>query len=173
MTVLCIIFGILMIIGGVSCMFAPITTFISAEYLVVILVAVTGIIGLIKGIIAKRFEVSFFFSIISILFGLAVFFFPQFFVMTSGILAYLLAFWIVLLGVTTIYSSIAVTKKAGSGMWILQLIVGILVILFGCYAFVHPTLFAASLAGTLGFLLGFSFVVTGVTMIFAPLLDSE
>ena len=172
MTVLCIIWGILMILGGLSCMFTPLITFISAEYLVVILVAVFGIFGLIRGIAAKRFEVTFFFSIISIVFGLAVFFFPQFFVLTSGILIYLLAFWFVLLGVTTVYNSIAVGKASGSGMWILQLIVGILVILFGCYAFVHPTLFAASIAGTLGFLLGLSFVVTGFTMVFAPLTKS-
>lgn len=153
-------------------MFTPLITFISAEYLVVILVAVFGIFGLIRGIAAKRFEVTFFFSIVSIVFGLAVFFFPQFFVLTSGILIYLLAFWFVLLGVTTVYNSIVVGKASGSGMWILQLIVGILVILFGCYAFVHPTLFAASIAGTLGFLLGLSFVVTGFTMVFAPLTKS-
>ncbi len=168
MTVISIILGVLMVLGGLSCMFTPITTFISAEYLVVILVAVFGVIGVIKGIVAKRFGVAFFFSIISILFGLAVFFFPQFFVLTSGILIYMLAAWFVLLGFVTIYSSVVAGRVTGSGFWILELIIGILVVLFGCYAFVHPTLFAASIAGTIGFLIGFSFVATGFTMIFAP-----
>ncbi len=45
MTILSIILGLLMISGGVTCMLMPITTFISAEYLVVILVAVFGVIG--------------------------------------------------------------------------------------------------------------------------------
>lgn len=173
MTVLSIILGIIMICGGFSCMFAPITTYISAQYLFVIMVAVFGIIGVIKGIIAKRFEVTFYFSIVSILFGLAACFFPQFFVISSVIYVYMLACWIILLGVTSIYNSIAVGKATGSSMWILQLILGILVILFGCYAFVHPVLFAASIAGTLGFLMGLGFVVTGFTMVFAPLTKDE
>ncbi len=173
MTVLSIILGIFMVIGGFCCMFTPLTTFISAEYLVVILLLAVGIIGLIKGIAAKRYEVSFFFSILSVIFALAVVFFPQLFVLTSGVLIYLLAFWIVLEGVVTIYSSIVFGKATGSGMWILQLIIGILVVILGCYVFVHPTLFAATIASTLGFLIGLFFVVIGFAYIFAPLAESE
>lgn len=162
-----------MIIGGFSCMFTPITTFISAEYLVVILLAIVGIIGLIRGLVAKRYEVSFFFSIVSLIFALAVVFFPQFFVMTSGILIYMLAFWFVLEGFVTIYSSIIIGKATGSGIWILQLIIGILVVMLGCYTFVHPTLFAATIASTLGFLIGLFFVAIGFVFVFAPFSKDE
>ena len=76
MLVLSIIFGILLISGGFFCIFAPINTFMSMEYYVVILLMVFGLFGIIKGIAAKRFGVSFVFSILSFIFGIAVLFRP-------------------------------------------------------------------------------------------------
>lgn len=163
MLVLSIIFGILMICGGFFCIFAPIGTFMSMEYYVVILLMVFGLFGIIKGIAAKRFGVSFVFSILSFLFGIAVLFRPALLLFTDGILFYLLAAWIVLMGFVAIYSAITVTKATGSKMWILQLIFGIIGILLGCYTFFHPVVFAI----TLGWLIGFYFIEAGITMIAA------
>ena len=139
MLVLSIIVGILLISGRFFCIFAPINTFMSMEYWrVVILLMVFGLFGIIKGIAAKRFGVSFVFSILSFIFGIAVLFRPALLLFTDGILFYLLAAWIVLMGFVAIYSAVTVTRATGSKMWILQLMFGIIGILLGCYTFFHP-----------------------------------
>ena len=62
MTILSIVFGVLMIICGFSFMFTPLITFMDAGWFIVILVAVYGLIGLIKGISEKTYGVRFVFS---------------------------------------------------------------------------------------------------------------
>ena len=161
MTVLSIIIGILMIICGVSCMFTPLITFLDAGYFIVILVAVYGVTGIVKGIAAKKFGLSFVFSIISVIFGVAVLFFPKLMLLTDGVLIYMTAAWFVLMGFVAVFSSLGVRKVTGSKFWILQLIFGIIGILLGCYSFFHPAVVAISI----GFLIGFYFVEAGITML--------
>ena len=161
MTVLSIIIGILMIICGVSCMFTPLITFLDAGYFIVILVAVYGVTGIVKGIAEKKFGLSFVFSIISVIFGVAVLFFPKLMLLTDGVLIYMTAAWFVLMGFVAVFSSLGVRKVTGSKFWILQLIFGIIGILLGCYSFFHPAVVAISI----GFLIGFYFVEAGITML--------
>jgi uncharacterized membrane protein HdeD (DUF308 family) len=73
----------------------------------------------------------------------------------------MLAAWIVLEGIVTIITSAAVSRLAGGGMWILQLIIGILAVIIGGYTFVHPLVLVVSI----GILIGIFFVETGITMI--------
>lgn len=162
MTVLLIIFGILMIAAGFACMFSPLMTFMNAGYFIVILVAVYGVIGIIKGIYEKRFGVPFVFSILSVVFGVTVQFFPRLMLLADGILIYITAAWFVLQGIVSVYTAVTLTKKTGSKLWILQLIIGIIGILLGCYSFFHPMLVAFSV----GFLIGFYFVETGFSLLF-------
>ena len=150
MTVLFIILGVLMVMCGFSCMFTPLLTYINTEYIIAILVMVFGIFGIIKGISAKRFGPGFVFSIISAIFGILVVCLPN-----------MLAAWIVLEGIVTIITSVAVSRLAGGGMWILQLIIGILAVIIGGYTFVHPLVLVVSI----GILIGIFFVETGITMI--------
>ena len=161
MTVLSIIIGILMIICGVSCMFTPLITFLDAGYFIVILVAVYGVTGIVKGIAEKKFGLSFVFSILSVIFGVAVLFFPKLMLLTDGVLIYMTAAWFVLMGFVAVFSSLGVRKVTGSKLWILQLIFGIIGILLGCYSFFHPAVVAISI----GFLIGFYFVEAGITML--------
>ena len=162
MTVLMIIFGVLMIMCGFSCMFTPLTTFIDAGYFIVILVAVYGVIGIIKGLGEKRYGAGFVFSIISMIFAIAVLFFPKLMLLTDGVLIYLAAGWFVPQGIVSVFTALTLTKETGSKLWILQLIFGILAVLLGCYSFFHPALIAVSI----GFLIGFYFVETGFAMLF-------
>ena len=163
MTALSIIFGILMIICGASCMFTPLTTFWDVGYFIVILVAVYGVIGIVKAISEKRFGAGFVFSILSVIFGAAVLCFPGLLLLADGVLLYIVAAWFVLQGIISVFTAVTFTKATGSKLWILQLIFGIIGILLGCYSFFHLRLLAVSL----GFLLGFYFVQTGITMLFA------
>ena len=47
MSVLFVILGVLLIIGGISCIFTPLATLLSAGYIIGILLLVFGIIGII------------------------------------------------------------------------------------------------------------------------------
>ena len=55
MRVLSVIIGILMLICGVSCMCTPLVTFMDAGYFIVIMVAVYGVIGIVRAIAEKHF----------------------------------------------------------------------------------------------------------------------
>lgn len=79
MNVLFIILGILMVIGGFSCMFTPLLTFMSTGYFLIILVTVYGVFGIINAIRFKRFGIGFVFSILSVLLGIASFCVPNMF----------------------------------------------------------------------------------------------
>jgi uncharacterized membrane protein HdeD (DUF308 family) len=144
-------------------MFTPLITFMDAGWFIVILVAVYGLIGLIKGISEKTYGVRFVFSVLSVVFGIAVIFFPRLMLLADGVLIYMVAVWFVMQGFVSVFTAVNVTKRLDSGLWILQLIFGILGILLGCYSFFHPALLAVSI----GFLIGFYFVETGFTMLFS------
>lgn len=163
MTVLFVVLGILMAIGGFSCMFTPLLTFMEIGYFIVILVTVYGILGIVQTIRYKKFGLNFAFSIISVLFGVCMLFFPELLLFTNGVMLYMTAAWFVMMGIISIITAVTASRVSGSKMWILQLIFGILAVLIGGYSFFHPMLLAVSL----GLLIGVFFVETGFTLMFA------
>lgn len=163
MTVFFIIFGILLVAGGFSCIFTPLLTFMNTGYFVVILIAAFGIVGIIKAIAEKKFGVNFIFSILSVLLGIAMMVFPESLLFAEGMMLILTAIWFVLMGIVAIFNAVTVTKSFGSKVWILQLIFGILSVLIGCYSFFQPILMAVSL----GVLIGIFFIETGFTLMFS------
>ena len=169
MTVLFIILGILLVAGGFSCIFTPLLTFMNTGYFVVILIAAFGIVGIIKAIAEKRFGVNFVFSILSVILGIVMMAFPGSLLLAEGVMLIMTAIWFVLMGIVTIINAVTVTKAAGSKMWILQLIFGILAILIGCYSFFQPMLMAVSL----GVLIGIFFIETGFTLMFTGVVTND
>ena len=142
-------------------MFTPLITFLSLGNFIVIMVFVYGIIGIIRAIKFKKFDVSCVFSILSVIFGIAVLFLPNILLITDTIILYMTAAWFVLMGIVQITIAVSITKKSGSGLWILQLILAILGILIGIYSFFQPAIMAVSL----GVLIGMFFIETGFTLI--------
>lgn len=165
MTVLFTILGVLLVMGGFSCIFTPLLTFMSTGYYVVIMIFIFGIVGLIKAIADKRFGVNFVFSILSLLLGGIMLVFPGSLLLAEGVMLIMTAVWLVLMGINTIITAVSLKKAIGSTMWILQLILGILAVLTGGYSFFHPMLMAVSL----GVLIGIFFIETGFTMIFSSI----
>ena len=163
MTVLFIILGILFVAAGFSCIFTPLLTYMDMGYFVVILITVFGIIGIVKAIAAKRFGVGFVFSILSVLLGIVMLIFPGYLLLAEGVMLILTAIWLVIMGIVTIMNAVTVTKAAGSDIWILQLIFGIIAVLLGAYSFFQPLLMAVSL----GVLIGIFFIETGFTLMFS------
>lgn len=169
MTVLFIILGVLLVAGGFSCIFTPLLTFMNTGYFIVILIAAFGIVGIIKAIVEKRFGVNFVFSILSVLLGVVMMLFPESLLLAEGVMLIMTAVWFVLMGIVTIINSVTITKAAGSKIWILQLIFGILAILIGCYSFFQPMLMAVSL----GVLIGIFFIETGFTLMFSGIIADD
>jgi uncharacterized membrane protein HdeD (DUF308 family) len=73
------------------------------------------------------------------------------------------------MGIVEIYTSVAISRKAGFSLWVLQLILGILAIIIGIYSFFHP----AALAVTIGVLIGIFFIETGLSMMFLPVIGKD
>lgn len=163
MTVLFIILGILLIAGGFSCIFTPLLTFMNTGYFVVILMFVFGIIGIIKAIVDKRFGVNFVFDILSVILGIVMLSFPESLLFAESVMLIMTSVWFVLMGIVTIINSVTITRAAGSGIWVLQLIFGILAVLIGVGSFFEPL----RMAVTLGVLVGIFFIETGFTLMFS------
>lgn len=166
MKALSIIFGVLMVIFGIICIFTPMATALSMNVYIVILAAVYGVVGIVYGIANKTYGVGFVFSIISVVFGIAVLFLPNLLLLADAIIIYMVAGWFVVQGFVSIFTSIRVSKVTQSKMWIFQLIFGILGVLLGIYSFFHPMIFGLSVAWIVGILIGAFFIETGFTMIF-------
>ena len=162
MTVLFIIFGVLLIMSGFSFLFTPLLTFLSYGIFIIILVLIYGILGIINAIRFKRFGLDFVFSIISVIFGIAAMFYPDLSMVTDVVIVYATAIWFVLMGIVQMVTSIRITKKLGSGVWVLQLIFGILAIVIGVMSCIRPLIMAASI----GVFISIFFIETGFNMIF-------
>jgi uncharacterized membrane protein HdeD (DUF308 family) len=157
-----VIMGVLMILGGISMLATPLLNFISAGYLVIILFFVWGIFGIARGISEKSYDKKFFFAILSLILGVVGLVVPGAAVMNNFIILYLAAGWFIIHGVLSIIDAIAggnigddaVTKFVGIALGVLEIALGI-------YSIAHPAVLAVSL----GLLIGFYFIESGVNAI--------
>ncbi len=163
MSVLFIILGILLVIVGFSCIFTPLLTFLGAGYFILILVGVFGVLAIVNACTSKKYGINFVFGILSVIFVVIMLFFPNTVLVADGLMLYLTAAWFILMGIVTIVNAVAETKPAGSGMWVLQLIFGILSVIVGIIAIFHPMFMAISI----GVLIGIFFIDTGLTLMFS------
>ena len=169
MSVLTIILGILMVIGGVVCLVTPIATTFGIMYFFMTLLFVTGVVFLIECIVYKRFGIDLFFAIVSILVGGFMVFSPQFSFATETFILYIMAGWLILRGIIGIINAFKARKVVGGGIFVLSLIFAILVLGSGIYSFIHPLVFA----GFLGILACCYFIVEGFDMIFFGCIGKE
>ena len=157
-----VIMGVLMILGGISMLATPLLNFIGAGYLIIILFFVWGIFGIVRGITEKCYDKKFFFAILSLILGIVGLAVPGAALMNNFVILYLAAGWFIVHGVLSIIEAIAVRKDGGdTGSMILGIALGILEIIMGIYSFAHPAVLAVSL----GLLIGFYFIESGVNAI--------
>ena len=151
-----------MVLCGGSCIFTPLRTFLASGYALMVLLLVYGVVGIVKAIARKEYEVNFAFSIISVIAGLVMLFMPGLQLMADGVFIYMMAGWFILQGIVSIVLSMKFKGAAGGKKWIWGLVLGILGIILGLYSIFHPVL----LALTTGILIGVYFIVSGMNMIF-------
>ena len=163
MTVLFTIIGILSIIVGIAMLATPLVTFLSAGYCIIMLFFFNGILGIARGVAARRYDKEFCFAILTLVLGIIGFAVPGIGAMNSFMLLYMAAAWFIIHGILSIIASIERKKLgAGTGIVVLGFVLGALELIMGFYSFAHPALLALSL----GILIGFYFIESGVNMIF-------
>ena len=162
LTLLFTILGILMILGGVFMLATPIETFASLGYCIILLFFLNGILGIARGFIEKQFEKGFFLSILSLILGVVGLVVPGAVELSNSILLYLAAGWFIIHGVMSIINAIQYRQMTGTGFMVMEIILGVLEVILGGYSFAHPAMLAISL----GLLVGFYFIESGVNLIF-------
>ena len=160
MIVLNMILGILLVIGGFSCMFTPFMTFLSIGYYIGILCFVFGIMGIVRAIMYKNVTVLGVITyVLAILVGIVAIAHPGRTLIFDQLILYLVSFWFLLQGISSIAASIQKRKTVKGWYW--GLIVGILGCLAGIFLCLHPLISAL----TTGFMVGFCFLQSGFQMI--------
>lgn len=164
MKILSTIMGILLVIGGVYCMLTPGITFLTLGWVLGVLLLISGIelivcyFGGRKVCIPSAWDLAL--GILTTVLAIVILTnnYAQFF--TELILAYMLGVWIVVSGALRIFAAFGL-KKLEVSIWWLSLVVGVLLILAGIYAFFHPIVAAI----TLGVMAGLYVTVQGVNLI--------
>lgn len=170
MTALMIIFGILMIIGGIACVATPLATTFGIMYVFMIFLFVSGIVFLIRSIRFRRVG-DIVIAILALIAGGIIVFSPNMAFMTEVILLYIVAGWFVIRGIIGIANAISAKKVGaiGGGLLALAIIVCVIDILLGIYSFVHPMVFGS----VLGILAAIFFIVEGIDMIVLGCVGSD
>lgn len=156
--------GVLLIIAGIWSLFQPFKAFIAFQYVTGAILIITGILSL-AGYFSERKSGNasgwiIFDGIISILCGI-IFLFSKYNVGIFAVtVSVTLGMWLLMLGISQCSKSMQL-KKLGSGGWGWLTALGIISIICSLCVFIHPI---SSAIGTEPLLMGFLFIVGGVTL---------
>ena len=172
MKIIAIIMGVLLAIGGVYCMFAPIATYATISWLIGAAMVIEGVARIVVWSEQRRNGYATGWTlvgaIVSLLLGIFLLgsFVAQFAV--DVFIAYLIAVWMVVGGITRIIAAFELRNLqnqagpfAGSGSWVSVLAIGAIITVLGVLCIFNPTAVMISV----GFLLGLSIVSTGVALV--------
>lgn len=168
-----IILGVLLAVGGFYCMFSPVSTYSALSIVIGVAMIVEGVgsaitwgnrrrLGLADGWTLAE-------AILSIVLGVLLLgsYVLQFAV--DMFIAYMIAIWLVFAGIARIAVAIGVRKaqgQAGAKGWIVQLVLGVLIVICGILCIFNPL----SVMAGVGLMLGISIVVVGFELIAASVL---
>ena len=165
MVIASIIIGILLFIGGLSCMAAPVETYLRAAHLLAILLFVYGIYGIVRYFKKRAVTAELVISILALVIGFVYLFRPggtppvgnliglDRFVLTIVALWFLIKGWIYL---STSWKTRLINRK-----WFWGFILGVLSLIIGIYAITQPA-FAAATTGTL---IGLLYMECGIELL--------
>lgn len=172
MKIITIILGALLAVGGVYCMFTPVATYATIGWLIGVSMIMEGIASIIMWSELRRSGLANGWTlagaILSIVLGI---FLVGSYVARFSIdvfIAYLIAIWIVVSGISRIIGAINLRKQenlsnvgAGSSSWVILLLLGILSTILGVLCISNPL---AVMVGV-GFTMGLSIVGLGAGLI--------
>ncbi len=161
MKVVNILLGILTVILGGYCMFRPGIAFISAAWMLGVLLILAGINTLVLYFQNRQGgALSIVKSIILILVGLLLLFNNFTTLFTDTVILYMIGFGFIIGGTVQIVRSVS-AKKEEDGSWGWILLEGILLVIGGIFAVAHPLITAVSV----GFFMAFSILFSGISML--------
>ena len=167
MRIVKVILGVLLAVGGIYCMFTPIATYSVLAWLIGLAMIVEGVGGIITWIdrrnngLANGWTLAG--GIVSLLLGMILVgsYVLQF--AMDAFIAYFIAIWLVVAGITRIVAAIAVRsslgREAASG-WIIQIVLGVLIAILGVMCIFNPL----SVVAGVGMMLGISIVFVGIDL---------
>ncbi|MGN0364022.1 MAG: HdeD family acid-resistance protein [Bilifractor sp.] len=163
MVIFSAIIGVLMMIGGIFCIFSPIITLFSTGYFIGILFFIFGLVGILRAVSTKTVTaLGMITDALALFVGICAIVRPGTTRVIDRFLIYLVAFWFLIQGICSII--VAIQKKAEVKGWYWGLIAGILGCIVGFFFLLHPVLTAIAT----GVLIGISFLQAGIqTLTFA------
>lgn len=163
LTVLFTVMGVLTIIGGIAMLTTPLVTFLGAGGCIIMLFFINGVFGVIRAIAEWRLDKSFLLALLSLILGIVGLAVPGLAELNNSILLYMAAAWFIFRGILSIVNAIEDRREGGGVVaMVLGILLGALEIIMGVYSVIHP----AALAVSLGILISFYFIESGVRMIF-------
>ncbi|MBR1634202.1 MAG: DUF308 domain-containing protein [Lachnospiraceae bacterium] len=166
------IVGVLLILGGFYCIMTPGLTYFSLGFFIGFSMLADGIARTVNWFSMRETHKTSGWvlasGIISLVFGLIILSSIGMQISVDLFLAYLVAFWLVILGGMRIAHAIMFrngAKEYGmefiSGKWWIGLLTGILLLLVGIVSVINPT----ALIFTIGFMIGFAILISGINML--------
>ena len=168
MRVLTIVLGILLVVGGMYCIFTPIATYSTVAWLIGLAMIVEGVASVISWSNLRKLGLASGWTlvgaIVSIVLGVFLLgsYVMQFAV--DMIIAYMIAIWLVVAGIARIAAAIRMRSsqdQMGSSGWILQIVLGVLIVILGIMCIFNPL----SIMISVGMMLGVSIVFVGIDLI--------
>ncbi len=154
-------------IGGFSCMFTPISTFLYTGYFIGILLLVYGVFGIIRCIKDQGGVLEWILNILAAIIGIFALVRPGSTLVFDSLVVYALAAFFLVEGVVLIV--MAFKTKGFNHNWGWELFGGILSLILGIYIFFQPGVGFI----TVGVLLGLIFVEIGFSMVAMGLATNE
>ena len=172
MKVLSIILGILIFIGGIYCLFAPIATYSAISWLIGLVMVVEGLGSALTWSERRRYGFADGWTlagaIVSIILGVFLLCSYAFQFAVDFLIAYLIAIWLVFGGVARIAAAIRIRNfqnEMGPGSipssWAGLLVLGILIVILGVLCIFNPLAVMVSV----GFLLGLAIAFVGAGLV--------
>ena len=106
MSILSIILGVLMIVGGVFCMFTPFATFLSAGFMIAIMLFMYGIFGVVRFFQKEAGALELISSILAIIVGVIAIVRPGGALVIDGFVLNMVSAWLLVKGLINIIISI-------------------------------------------------------------------
>ena len=159
MSILSIILGVLLIIGGVCCMFTPFATFLSAGFIIAIMMFVYGVYGVVRFFNKESGVLELISSILAILVGVIAVIRPGSTLVIDDFVLNMVSAWLVVKGFLNIIIFIRARDEVKGWGW--GVAIGVLSVIAGILSFMHPMITAL----TVGIMMGMFFIENGIDMI--------
>ena len=159
MSILSIILGVILIAGGVFCMFTPLGTFLSAGYMIAIMLFIYGIFGVVRFFQKEAGALELISSILGIIVGVIAIVRPGGTLVIDNFVLNMVSAWLLVKGLIHIIVSIQGRNEIKGWGW--GVAAGALSIVAGILSFLNPTITAM----TVGILMGMIFMENGIDLI--------